>query len=469
MTRITGPTPATEAINWIYASYNRAKPAAKAGYDRDVRHPEWTDRMLDALGRPDLGGYNVAITGSKGKGSHAILLAGMLQRMGLRVGLFTGPHLVDFMERFRIDGEVMPEDEFVRLVERVRPVADALPVPQEQYLGPVGLLAVVAALWFSSERTDVNVYELGRGAQHDDVNRVRHRGAVVAPVFLEHREQLGPTLTDVAREKSGVITPDTRWVVSHRQDPVPQAVFEQAAAQAGIPFLCLGRDFDWTSADGGKLVQVDLGGRRVDIRLPDGDNEYLAGNAAVALAAALRIWADLRPGRPLPEEVNLSDLRLPGRMEVVGRAPWVAIDGTIHGRSAIHAARWAHRHRGPGGRVGVILGLPADKDGPGVLEALWGTADWLVFARAHNPHLRFDGEWARLARSRWHDVTEASFIEDALARAMPRLQPADVLLILGTQSFVGDALAAFDAETARLWRSRPIPDGAKEVGMWSFS
>ncbi len=463
--RIVGPTPATEAINWIYASYNRAKPNLKPGYDRDVRHPEWTERLLGALGRPDRHGYNVAVTGSKGKGSHAILLAGILQQLGLRVGLFTGPHLVDFMERIRVDGEMMPEPRFASCVRQIADIAARFELPDGQYLGPVGLLAAVAALWFREEDTDVNVYELGRGALHDDVNRVHHEGAVVAPVFLEHREQLGPRLSDVAWEKAGVITPETRWVVSHRQSDVPLSILRQQAVRQGADLQVLGEQVDCRATDGDKLVIVEVSGSRFEIRLPEPGGGFLVENAAVAMAAARAVWTRLRPGRPMPERIDLSGLRLPGRLEVVRPNPWVVVDGTIHGASARYVAAWSEARRARGGRIGAVLGLPADKDGEGVLAALHGTVDWLVFARAHNPHLYFDGRWAEMARTRWSDVHEAEYAEDALAWAEPRMGPRDVLLVLGTQSFVGDALAALGVDTTRIWRNEaPLPEVAARRG-----
>ncbi|MCL6627173.1 MAG: bifunctional folylpolyglutamate synthase/dihydrofolate synthase, partial [Alicyclobacillus shizuokensis] len=183
-----------EAISLIYEWLNRARPLLPDGPDRVVRHPEWTGRLLAELGNPDAAAFNVAVTGSKGKGSNAILLAAILQCLGLRVGLFTSPHLIDFMERIRLGGQVMPEAVFVHWMTQVYDEARRLPVPPSQYIGPVGLLACVAALWFADEQTDVNVFELGRGALHDDVNQVRHEGALLTPVFLEHARELGPTL-----------------------------------------------------------------------------------------------------------------------------------------------------------------------------------------------------------------------------------------------------------------------------------
>ncbi|MCL6487363.1 MAG: bifunctional folylpolyglutamate synthase/dihydrofolate synthase [Alicyclobacillus mali] len=448
-----------DAINWIYRSYNRAKPHMPDGPDAVIRHPEWTGRLLERLGRPDTSMYNVAVTGSKGKGSHAILTAAMLQRMGLRVGLFTGPHLVDFMERFRIDGEMMPEELFVEYVARLRPLVESFQLPPGQYFGPVGLLAVLAVQWFAAARTDVNVLELGRGARHDDVNQVHHVGAIVGPIFLEHQRELGATLAEVGFAKAGILTPDVRWAVTHPQSASVAEAFRVEAA--GRLMTTLGADFRVVRAvpfGDGCRAEVETARGRTALLLPGirgtGTPSYLVDNAAVSLVAAEQVMADLRPNERIPSEFDLRDLRLVGRLQVVHESPRVVVDGTIHGRSAELVRQFIHNWRAAGnqGRIGAVIGIPADKDGPGVVHTLARELDWLVVCSAHNPHLRFDERLAEAARSWLAEVTEAPFLEDALAAAMERLAADDLLLILGTQSLVGDAMQTFGVHTGSIWQ-----------------
>lgn len=441
-----------DIIGLAYQSYNRAKPFIQGKFDREIRHPEWTRRTLDALGSPDHGARNIMVTGSKGKGSHAILLAAMLQRAGLRVGLFTGPHLVDFMERFRVDGEPIAETDFARLMLRVSEVSEALAVPMGQYIGPVGMLAVVAALWFREQATDVNVYECGRGALHDDVNQIVHQGAIVTPIFLEHASELGPTLQDIAKEKAGVVTTATKFVVSHRQTDEVQSVFHAACAQGDV------RLFVVETRDSRPLdVYLTLPtGQSIPVHLPAG-GPYLVDNAAVAASAAsavLELWPSLREDMQSP--IDLCELRLPGRMQVVREVPLTVVDGTIHRASASFVRQWVSEWRVThgGGRIGLILGLPADKDVTGVIETLAPESSFAIIAKAQNPHLHFDNHAATTARQILWDVEECTHIGEAVRAADSRLSERDLLLILGTQSFVGDALRHFVAPTQSLWRTR---------------
>lgn len=446
-------TSVRQAVNGIHTSYVQAKSEVTGKLDRDVRHPEWTRRLLDAFGQPDHQAYTVSVTGSKGKGSHSIILASLLQRIGYRVGLFTSPHLVDYMERFRIDGSVMPEPDFVAFSRDVVKQAASLAVPHGQYIGPVGMLAVISALWFEHQRTTVNVYECGRGALHDDVNQIRHQGAVLTPVFPEHAAQLGPTLPDIAREKAGILTTDTRWLVSHPQEPVVWSAVTERFAQTGSVALRLDQDFGMVIADRPDHVVLSLtdsANRSPRLLFPKRYKAF-AVNAAVALRAALQTTMELQGVNPLPATIDVRDLQLPGRLHGVRQEPYTIIDGTIHAKSAKMVVQWVHANRRAGARVGAILGLPTDKDGAGVLATLAPVMDWCVLTRAHNPHLKFDDEWYRLAKSQGLDVTMAADIAEADLLACRRLQATDLLLVLGTQSFVGDSLTYYGADSRSIW------------------
>lgn len=465
-----------DVIGLAYRSYNRAKPILGQRPDREIRHPEWTRRLLDHFDAPDTSAINIMVTGSKGKGSHAILLAGMLQKLGLRVGLFTSPHLVDFMERFRVAGSTLAESVFTRYMLDVADVAESLPVPETQYIGPVGMLAVVAALWFRDAATDVNVFECGRGALYDDVNQLAHAGAVVAPVFLEHARELGPTLADVAREKAGVVSAQTRWVVTHRQTPQPRQQLAAACRKVGAPLFELDRDFHagGVRRNGIEEVTVQSGDDVTVMRLP-AIAGYVAGNAAVAWMAARKtvdqirsdVGRGLRRCGPSDELVtlgrsheggsfDLTDIRLPGRMQIVRDRPLTLVDGTIHAESAAYVQAWVAERRKAGqhSRVAAIVGIPSDKDGEGVIQALAAVVDVLITARAHNPHLVFDDGLRVAAEMQIGEVLAADFIEDAAPMADARLPDDGLLLVLGTQSFVGDALAYFQAPTQSIWPSK---------------
>jgi dihydrofolate synthase/folylpolyglutamate synthase len=445
-------TLATSVINQVYQSYNAAKPYVKAGFDRDVRHPEWTGRILAELGHPDRSGYNVSVTGSKGKGSHAIILAAILRRMGLKVGLFTGPHLIDYMERLRINGQVIEESVFVTHVKRVLTVVDDIDLSGNQYVGPIGILAAAAALWFQERQTDVNVYEYGRGALHDDVNQIWHQGAVLTPVFSEHAAQLGPTVRDIAIEKLGILTPETEWLCSHPQsDVVVEVLGERAnAQQTSINFL--NRDFSYMR--NGSEVRFETSDRsQYILKIPDWP-QFIVDNAAVALDAAIRTWKGMgRPRHDMPQVIDITDLRLPGRMMHVRQEPLTIVDGTVHLESAHYIQQWIRRQvqNGRSRRVKAVFGLPADKDREGVFAQLRSVVDKAVVTKAQNPHLTFAEDTLALARRYFADAVATPDLVSAMQTIDEDANPQDLILVLGTQSFVAEALAHFGINTHTLW------------------
>lgn len=458
-----------DAIGLAYLSYNEAKPLIGSGPDRQIRHPEWTRKLLNRLGNPDTHGYNIAVTGSKGKGSHSILLAAILEKCGFKTGLFTGPHLVDFMERFRVDGQTISEPQFMSYMKTVYQESARLPVPTGQYFGPVGLLAAVASLWFRDESTDVNVFELGRGALHDDVNQIRHQGAVITPIFLEHVRELGPTLLDIAVEKSGVIA-GARWVSCAPQGPQVSAQLALQSQQSNAKLRVLGEQFDYRRESQGnnELVELTYPEGRYVIQLPESElstpvNPMLAENAAVAFDAARQVMLELRPEERIPGLLDLSRLVLPGRLQVLRDSPLIAVDGTIHAQSARYIKDWAQglKRSGRVRQLGLVVGIPADKDGAGVLKVLSEAADWVILTRAHNPHLNFDSELAQTASEYFPLVRQEDYLEEAVKTAHESITAEDGLLLLGTQSFVGDALRIFDYPTRSIWRHSPTWEGVQ--------
>ncbi|MFB5188904.1 bifunctional folylpolyglutamate synthase/dihydrofolate synthase [Alicyclobacillus fastidiosus] len=447
----------TKAIEWIFESYTRVPPAKRVGFDRDVRHPEWTRWLLDAVGRPDESAYNVAVTGSKGKGAHAILLAAILQAAGLRVGLFTSPHLVDFLERLRVNGMAVSNEDFVRLAKGVRETTKEIPLPADQYLGPVGLVAVMASIWFREQKTDVNVFELGRGAMYDDVNRVRHQGALVTPIFAEHLDKLGPEWSDVVREKLGVVTEDTTWTVSYEQDAVVERMMEEYFSTRHQTWRLLGRDFTYEVVCGtGGVCSVQVTSAKGEtLRASMGVNlAPFAGNVAVALTAAGQVLKSLDMGGQTLD-VSLAHLAFPGRLQVISKRPTCLVDGTIHAVNARFVVDWLLRAK-PSGKVTAVLSLPDDKDALGVVETLAPHVDGMVFTTCSNPHLRYTRDLVALAKEHVQSVQWEPDVEVAVQRAQASAKPEDTILFLGTQSFVGDVLRIFEVPTKSLWHAHQI-------------
>ena len=446
------------ALDWMYESLNERGHLGKGLGDSARRHPTWTRALLDALGAPDADIPSLLVVGSKGKGSTSSLAAAALGALGRPVGLSTSPHLVDVRERVRLDLRAIDAVALTERLEALRPVADALRrrMPSPAYQSPVGLMAVVGAVHFAAMGAAYAVYEAGRGGLVDDVAEVAHQVVATTPILLEHRQELGPGLPDIARHKAGAIRPGTRVVVTGALVPAAAAAMAHRARAVGAERLRLGREVRAV-----RLATLADGRERVRIETPYGVHRALdvpyagphqADNLAVAVTAA-----EALAGRRLPTEAlaqSLSRVRWPGRLETL-RLPGggaVLLDGAIEPAAVARALD--HAHAFLPAPYAVVIGAGTDKR---PLE-LWNTAaapgHWTVVTRAHAPHLHFPANaeaesWAAEDRSRRASMPELS---DALREARERATTTGTVVVVGTLSLIGEALHLLGEDAADLIR-----------------
>ena len=189
-----------EAIELIH---QRAWTGRKPGLER-------TQALLASLGNPERRLRFVHITGTNGKGSTAAMTASILAQAGLRAGLFTSPHLYRFHERMQVNGAPIPDEVLGRLTQQVLEVAEGMSDPPTEF----ELMTAVGMEFFLEEQCDIVVLEVGLGGRLDSTNVIpAPEAAVITNIGLEHTQELGGTLTLIAREKSGILKPGCRAVL----------------------------------------------------------------------------------------------------------------------------------------------------------------------------------------------------------------------------------------------------------------
>ena len=196
--------------------------------------------LLDRLGNPQQRVRTVSIAGTNGKGSTAAFLSSILAAAGLKVGLFTSPHLISFTERFQINGREIGEAEVTELAAGVLAVAP----PETTFFE---IVTAMALHYFAREKVDLLVMEAGMGGRSDATNAADPLLSVLTPISYDHCEYLGDTLTSIAREKTGIIRKG-RPVVSAVQESEAACVLADAAAAAGVRIFMAGRDFSGTDS-----------------------------------------------------------------------------------------------------------------------------------------------------------------------------------------------------------------------------
>lgn len=438
-----GITTPGDAEDFVYASYLQAATHQEyAAKDAGKRHPELTKSLLWQKSVTPC----VVVTGSKGKGSVANMISQILQTR-FSVGLMTSPHITDFRERFRVNGTMIDEADFCRLMEEIRPeILDiASELPESACVSPMGIQADLALTYFSEKHTDFNVLECGKGAKYDDVNNVRHDYAVINRIFLEHTRELGDTLTAIAEDKSHIITGEQKCVYFAEQEPEVLEVLLRRAGDLQVPCKIYGRDFH------AENIRYTCLGMQFDVVI--GDNiypdlqipllgEHQAENCALALALCADVLSDLC-GESAAFSLSaireyLSRLHWPGRMEVLHSDPLILLDACINSASCENVKKVL-------GHLGirnctVIVGIPEDKDYAGVIRSMKDMAGRILLTRSGNPHYHFSRKQQETLSGEGIDTEWTDSVEQALTLAGSFPDP---IVILGTTSVVSEVEQIF--------------------------
>ena len=325
--------------------------------------------LCDLMGSPEKSCPVILIAGTNGKGSTALMIDALLRSLGLRVGRYASPHLVDLTERISIDGDAISEEAFDELVHQVMPLVEL--VDAQLIEGVVmtffEVMTVLAYAAFADAPVDVAVVEVGIGGRWDATNIVDAQVAVVCPIDLDHTHLLGDTIAEIAAEKAGIIKAGSKAVLAAQQ-PDAAKVLLARCNEVGAEVLREGPEFgliDRQPAVGGQVIRVETAqGPLGDIVLPL-FGAHMARNAALAVAATEAFLG----GKPLSGEViteALEQVQAPARLEVVRRSPTVVLD-TCHNphgaRATIDGLTEAFDFTP---LIGVVA-MMADKDVAGVL------------------------------------------------------------------------------------------------------
>ena len=443
-----------QAEDFVYKSYLKAQEFQEySSKDSEKRRNDLTFDLI----RKKAGTSCVVVTGSKGKGSVANMICQILQTK-YTVGLMTSPHIVDFCERFRVNGGKISDNEFVKQIELIQPEIEAIDaaIPKEVCISPMGIQAYLALNYFESQKTQFNVFECGKGAKYDDVNNVKHEYAVINSIFLEHTRELGETIEEIAEDKAHVITGEQKCVYVAEQMPSVQKIIEDRADILNVPIKVYGRDFlaeNIRYTREGMHFDVVIGKERYeDIRIPL-MGEHQAKNCALALALCKDVLenSDLLKEEnlgnlDLPEEeddlenfsldkikVNLLKLDWPGRMEVISKTPFMLLDACINGASCENVLKVLDYLNMKD--VALIVGIPDDKDYAGVIRAMKKVTSDIILTKSQNPHYVFTKRQQERLQEEGIDTEWTESVFEAIELAKEKKKP---IIILGTTSVIGE-------------------------------
>ncbi|HVC83478.1 MAG TPA: folylpolyglutamate synthase/dihydrofolate synthase family protein [Chloroflexota bacterium] len=428
--------------------------------------------LLEEVGSPHLLLPVIHLAGTKGKGSTAAMVASVTRAAGYRTGLFTQPHLLTIHERFQMDGVSIDDPALSAvMIDMVRPAVERLRLRGISGVQQFEAQVALAFLWFKEQGAEVVVLETGLGGRLDGTNVVpAPLCTTLTPIGYDHVAVLGYTLEEIAGEKAAIIK-DRVPVVSAPQTPEVTRVFEAVARTHMAPMAFYDRE--WRV----RIEDVSLIGTRFSLEVdwegllkrgplvppiwPAADRQGLLRGLGTALlgahqainagTAAMTIVA----ASPRLERLDVAALRQglaavswPGRLQVVGQAPTVVLDGAHTGESALVLAD-AMGALFPDRQVVLVCGMQADKDIPATVAPLAAIAAAAIATQAAHPRAaRPEAVAAALRAAGCRKVEERDDPLAALERARQVAGAAGVVLVTGSLYLVSAVLRSLGERPA---------------------
>jgi len=413
-------------------------------YNERFLNLERMEYLLSLLGNPHRDFPAIHIAGTKGKGSTAVIISSILTVNGLKVGLYTSPHLITPRERIRIGDRIISEEEFTYYLSRVR--SDLEDSSSQMAFTFFEIYTALAFLYFSYHRVDLAVLETGLGGRLDATNVVSPLVAVITQISLDHTRELGDDLTSIAREKSGIIK-EGSLVLTSSQDEAALKVLEQVAREKKVQLYKVGEDIQFRRKECGSLGQTFWlkTTRRTypHLHLPLVGAHQLI-NAATAVGAIDLLQ---EKGIFVPSEIIIEALKRvkwPGRIYMLSREPMFIVDCAHNGASAQALANYL-KETFPQKRIILILGILKNKDVEGIVRPLCSLADKVILTRVNSPRA--------LAPEKIREVILEFFenknvlikkkTEDAILLARDLAYPEDLICTTGSVHLAGEVLAFY--------------------------
>lgn len=427
-----------KAITWLddHIDYESKMPTRRALPTLDRMR-----ELVHLMGNPERTYPSVHLTGTNAKGSNAAMITSLFDAMGLSVGTYTSPNLARINERIARNAVPIDDESFAAVLSTLaalEPLASDRPTRFE-------LLTAAAFAWFADVAVDAAVIEVGVGGTWDATNVIESQVSVITNISFDHTEILGPTLEGIALDKAGIVKAGSIAVVGET-NPSLVSIIETRAREAGAEAVWVaGRDFVCRAnrlAVGGRLVDIDTPGGSYGEILVALHGPHQGTNAACALAAAEAFF-----GRPLDEDVveeGFASVRVPGRLEIVGRHPLVLIDGAhnVAGMESL-AAALVEGFAVEGPKIAVV-GMLRGRDPSAMLSAIAPVGIQTLHTCApDSPRAMPAEEIAEAARALGLDVEVHDTVADAISAARPQVPENGMLFVAGSLYVVADARTLF--------------------------
>lgn len=429
------------ALNYLNTVTDYEK-MSRVGYNHTNFNLSRMNRLLATLDNPHKQFRSVHIAGTKGKGSTASMVAHMLGNCGYAVGLYTSPHVTDVRERIAVNGQMISESDFTRLVGKLQPVVRKMAGDQPTFFE---IITALAFLYFVERKVEIAVVEAGLGGRLDSTNVLKPEACAITSISLDHVQQLGGTLTQIAEEKAGIFKTGIP-VVSAPQPRDVKKTLRAAADRVRVPLRFTGDEIEFSyrfesSRLFGPHTRVSLTtkqSRFEHLHVPlIGEHQAINCGVALGVVDALKERGFAIDDQKAIE--GLSKVRLPGRLEMICEEPRIIVDGA-HNAASVEAVMRAIGQNISYDSMVVIFGCQTDKDIMGMIDHVQLGADKVIFTQSRSPRAADPAELAIMYNERCGKMSQvASNLEEALAIADRAVGREDLICITGSFYIVGEA------------------------------
>ncbi|MBC6989982.1 bifunctional folylpolyglutamate synthase/dihydrofolate synthase [Hymenobacter sp. BT491] len=425
-----------ETLTYLYEQLPMFQKVGAAGFKKGLGN---TEALVAAMGHPERRFRAVHVAGTNGKGSSSNLLAAVLQAAGYRVGLYTSPHLREFTERIRLNGQELPADYLVNWVAKWRPLFDEI---EPSFFE---MCVALAYCYFADSQVDIAIVEVGLGGRLDSTNIITPLVSLITNISFDHQALLGNTLPEIAAEKAGIIKPGVPAIVSQSQ-PEVLSVFEKVAREAAAPLTFADQQYQVELAvptrpeSTSQLLNISRSGaeylEKLELSLI-GEYQLLNVPGVLAVLDELR-----QQGFSIPETAVREGFRhtrkltgFRGRWTVLGQRPLVICD-TGHNEAGLRLVM-AQLSRIPKQQLHIVLGVVNDKDVTKMLTLL-PTEAMYYFCQANIPRALPATELAQRAAAVGLHGTAYGPVMAAVRAARAAATAEDVVFIGGSTFVVAE-------------------------------
>jgi dihydrofolate synthase/folylpolyglutamate synthase len=403
-----------QAIAWLFSRFPAYQNIGVGAYKPDLENVK---RLLYVLNNPEQSLKFIHIAGTNGKGSTSHILSALCQTHGLKTGLFSSPHLIDFRERIKVNGVQIPESKVIDWVEHIVP---NLKINFEPSF--FELTFALALAYYNEQNCDICIIETGLGGRLDATNVINPLLSVITNIGLDHQNLLGNTRPEIAKEKAGIIKANTPILIAE-QDPETRMSFESKVMQEHAILK-------WV--DHTEYIESDLLGDFQQLNL------RTAKQAFLWLCEINQMC--IEPAKIREALLNVSRItNFRGRMELIQNEPTVIFD-VAHNAPGIRVLMKEIKKR-TFRNLYIIFGTSNDKNFDEILPILPQNATY-HFCQFKNGRTRQISEWEEIGQSHFSSYSVYKSPKDAYLEALQLAQKDDIILAFGSFFLVGELLEA---------------------------